>query len=68
MKCMSKKVMRYKQEQQEAEYRRREEEKLSKMTPEERKAYEEKRHHDAVKALSTIAMMNAYLGDNKYYK
>jgi hypothetical protein len=65
---MSKTAVRYRYEQQEAERRSVEEEKLAAMTPEERKAYEDKRHKDAVNALSTLAMVNAYLGDNKYYK
>lgn len=65
MKCMSKAVMRYKQEQAEAERRRLYEEKLAKMTPEERKAYEEASHKRAVDALSTLVAMNAITG--RYY-
>lgn len=65
MKCMSKKVMRYKQEQAEAERRRLYEEKLAKMSPEERKAYEEASHKRAVEALSGLATLNAMTG--RYY-
>ena len=65
MKCMSKAVMRYKQEQAEAERRKAYEEQLAKMSPEERKAYEEARHKRAVDALATLAAMNAITG--RYY-
>ena len=68
MKCMSKAIMRYKREQEEAERRKQEEEMLATMTPEERKAYEEECHKRAVEALSTLAMVNAYIGPNKYYR
>jgi hypothetical protein len=63
---MSKTVMRYKQEQRDAEYRRQREAELSKMTPEERKAYEERSHKNAQKALSYLAAMNAMT--SRYYK
>ncbi len=65
MKCMSKTVMRYKQEQAEAECRKAYEEQLAKMSPEERKAYEEARHKRAVDALANLAAMNAITG--RYY-
>ena len=65
MKCMSKTVMKYKREQAEAERRKFYEETLSKMSPEERKAYEEKRHKDAVEALSNLAAINSLTG--RYY-
>ena len=66
MKCLSKKIINYRQEKAEAEWNRRYEEKLSKMTPEERKNYEENRHRKAVEALSTLSLVNSCLGDKCY--
>ena len=65
MKCLSKTILRHKQEQVEAERRKQREEKLAKMTPEEREAYEADCHEKAVNALSTLAAMNALTG--RYY-
>jgi hypothetical protein len=64
---MSKSVMRHKREQEYTERQKQQEEMLSRMTQEERKAYENKRRRVAVEALSSIAAFNSFFGENKYY-
>lgn len=68
MKCLSKTIIKYKREQQEAERHRREEEKLSKMTPEERKAYEEYKEEQRKKAMEALAFFDfAKAGFNRSF-
>ena len=68
MKCRSKKVLNYKEEQRRAERDRLEAEKLAKMSPEEREAYEANKRKRIEEVLKTWALVNDMISPNRYYR
>jgi hypothetical protein len=66
MKCRSKKILNYKEEQLMAERARLEAEKVAKMSPEEREAYEANKRKKVENFFKNLALVNDIIGPNKY--